>query len=640
MRVPAAQERRLILLLALAACGGPSEIEGPRVEVDFDGDGFYAAPFPSAHRDRTSHIDLSGLPNPRRVELVQTIRTIAANASGGFGRTSGVFFTTTAEPAALPTLAESVEAGASVFLAPVDDLDARIPLYVEFHADGGPHGAPNLLSLVPLQGVPLRAGALHVAVVTRDAFAGVAADTVAILEGVRPDGLEEAAMDDYARAAEAVEAALGEDRVAALAVYRTADPAAEMLAAVESSLARGVPTIEDLALIETYDDFCVFEGRTSMPVYQAGEPPYRTDGGWVFDEGGALVEQRRTDARVFVTLPRAPMPAGGYPGVVFIRTGGGGDRPLIDRGVRAVEGGPAIEAGSGPARNFARAGYAGISVDGPHGGPFRNPRGSDEQLLVFNFENMVALRDNLRQSALEIVLVRHMLDSLTITSTCGGASIDARFDDDHVSLFGHSMGATIAPLALAATPRFEAAILSGAGGSWIENILLKQRPLPTKPLAELLLEYGDAGASLSRADPVLSLVQWAGEAADPPIYAGHITSDVLMFQGIEDTYILPPIANALSLALGADAAGPALEPTLTEVLPFSGRGAIDLPASDNRGDRTVVVVQHAQDPIEDGHEVVFQLEAPKYQYRCFLESLAAGGPPVVPAAGGELDACP
>lgn len=640
MRVPAADQRGLTLaLLALAACGAPGEIEGPRVEVDFDGDGFYAAPFPSAHRDRGAYVDLSGFPNPRGVELVQSLRTIAANASGGFGRTSGVFFTTSAAPSVLPTLADTITADAPIFLAPVDDLDARVPVFVDFRADGGPHGAPNLLSLLPLQGVPLSAGTLYVAVVTRDVFAGVAADMVAVLEGVRPEGLEEAAMDDYARAVEAVTAKLGEDRVAALAVYRTANPAQELVTAVESALARGVPDVSALALIETHGDFCVFEGRTSMPVFQAGEPPYRTEGGWVFD-GAALVEQRRAEARVFVTLPRAPMPAAGYPGVVFIRTGGGGDRPLIDRGVRAMEGGPAVEVGSGPARNFARAGYAAITVDGPHGGPFRNPRNADEQLLVFNFENMVALRDNLRQSALEIVLVRHMLDTLTVTSTCGGTATEARFDDAHVSLFGHSMGATIAPLVLASTSRFEAVVLSGAGGSWIENLLFKQRPLPTKPLAELLLEYGDQGASLHRNDPVLSLVQWAGEAADPPIFAERITSDVLMFQGIADTYITPTIANALTFSLGADIATPFYEPMGVEDLRYVGRSAVELPISDNRGDRTVVVVQHEEDGIEDGHEVVFQLGAPKYQYRCFLASLAAGGPPVVASAQSEWDECP
>ncbi len=49
---------------------------------------------------------------------------------------------------------------------------------------------------------------------------------------------------------------------------------------------------------------------------------------------------------------------------------------------------------------------------------------------------------------------------------------------------------------------------------------------------------------------------------------------------------------------------------------------IALPTGGNRGDSTRVVVQHPEDGIEDGHEVVFQTEAPKRQYRCLLASLA------------------
>ena len=53
---------------------------------------------------------------------------------------------------------------------------------------------------------------------------------------------------------------------------------------------------------------------------------------------------------------------------------------------------------------------------------------------------------------------------------------------------------------------------------------------------------------------------------------------------------------------------------------------------------TAVLTQHAEDGIEDGHEVVFQTEAPKHEYRCFLEGLKTGAP-IVPGPGGALDPC-
>jgi hypothetical protein len=62
------------------------------------------------------------------------------------------------------------------------------------------------------------------------------------------------------------------------------------------------------------------------------------------------------------------MPATGFPLVVLSRTGAGGNRPLVDRGRDAVAGGPAAVAGTGPGQSFARVGFAGISIDGPHTG--------------------------------------------------------------------------------------------------------------------------------------------------------------------------------------------------------------------------------------------------------------------------------
>jgi len=168
------------------------------------------------------------------------------------------------------------------------------------------------------------------------------------------------------------------------------------------------------------------------------------------------------------------------------------------------------------------------------------------------------------------------------------------------------------------------------------------------------------GRELTEHDPVVSLVQWASEPADPPVYNLLLPErpepfpHVLMLQGIVDTYIMPPIANASSLSLGLDLAGPSLDaahPDLSDLRPlesllrFSGGERIGLPASGNRplgggGRATTVVIQHPEDGVEDGHEVVFQTDPPKRQYRCFLESLAATGLPVVPAGGDPAADCP
>ena len=193
-------------------------------------------------------------------------------------------------------------------------------------------------------------------------------------------------------------------------------------------------------------------------------------------------------------------------------------------------------------------------------------------------------------------------------------------------------------------------------------MLYKLKPFPVKPLAEVLIGYKTRHRELVLGDPALALVQWAAEAADPPVYGDRIVvplgsqraRHVLMVQGIVDHYILPPMANATSLSLGLDLAGPELDTTVPEsaafdslgsVLSFSGRRAIDLPARGNRAHAdgshsTAVVVQWPSDGIEDGHEVIFQRAEPKYQYRCFLQSFAAGTEPRVPVGIASDAVCP
>ena len=664
--------RLAIPLLLAAGCGDDPAAQpaGPvsaRMDYTREG-GFFAAPFPCETRRRADGtIDVADFPNPTRARFVTSLLAILEDDARGFGSTSPIYFAFDAELAAFESsYAESLDPDAPVFLVSVDpdapDHLRRYPVEARFAADGGPFGDENLLSLLPLQGVPLRPGVRYAAVVRRT-LTDANGDPVeppaamrALAEGRRPAGMDDAAFAEYRAALEALGPdGIAADELAAVAVFRTEDPTAVFARSVEAALASPLPALEAPPVqTDLFDGYCVYEGALEMPIYQQGEPPFDGEGGaWVLGADGAPVLQGTERARVVVTVPRAAMPAGGYPTVIFSRTGGGGDRPLVDRGTRATPGGDAIEPGSGPARDFADVGYAGASIDGPHGG-LRNVTGGDEQLLIFNVDNPIAMRDNIRQSALELVLAAHVVPEIVLdTSDCPGAPAETRFDAGTLALMGHSMGATIAPLALAFEPRYRAALLSGAGGSWIQNVVYKESPIPVRPVAEALL--GVAGRwRLHEHDPVLMLLQWGGESADPPAYGRRILREpegdprhVLMMQGIVDTYILPPIANATSLSLGLDLAGPALDETeervahfapLRDHLPLAGRRAIPLPASANYvGATTAVVTQHPEDGIEDGHETVFQTTQPKAQYRCFLATLAAGRAPTVPAPGAT---CP
>jgi hypothetical protein len=616
----------------------------------------YDAPFPSDDLVVHGRVDVSRFPNPRHIEYVEQYRALLAR-NDGFATSAGIFFRLTGalDPARLPDLAETIGANAPVFLVGVDagapDRGERYPVTVTFEADGGSYGAPDLLTLLPLQGVALRPHTRYAAVVTTD------------LLDVSGQPLAAASADTLARFGDTVtELALPPSRIAGLTVFTTGDPTRELTIVRDAALAMPLPRPEQLfARTDVFEDFCVYHTTIAVPDWQGGTPPFQTPalgGTWQFAADGTPIVQRVEDANLVLTIPRQAMPEAGFPLLVFVRTGGGVDRPLVDRGQVVSPGAFLVVPGEGPARYLARAGFAGLSVDGPLGG-LRNTTMADEQFAIFNVENGGAIRDNLRESALEIALIAHVAGSLHLaardcppagTSELGPA--DVSFDAGHFGVMGHSTGATIATIAASIEPLYRVLILSGAGGSWIENIMFKQKPLVIAPVAELLLRDD---IPLAEDAPALSLVQWALEPSDPPVYAGRMREGpqprhVLMEQGIVDEYILPRIANASSLALGLDLAGRELDterdPRLADQQPIGplldliGRQMIALPASGNSGTSTTVLVQQPEDGVEDGHEVVFQTDGPKHQIECFLASWLATGTPSVPANAGRDQPCP
>lgn len=667
-----------VMLSLLAAACGRSEIPGVQVKMSLDrSNDFFAAPMPSVDlQGPGGRYDLSRFPGRDEADFLGVAFELIEEEADGAGLASAVFFQLTGavDEDLLPDIFASVREDSAVFLLNVDDPNSpqyleRHPIDVEFRArDAGRHGTANQLSLLPLQGAPLRPHTLYAAVVLRDLgdpdghLLGVSPTMMRLAAGRRPEDLDAEDFKAFERALEALVAdGIRLDHIAGLAVFETSDPTAQTRAVREYALANHLPRLGDaLEVSDFFEDYCTFHTTVEMPVYQDGDPPYFSGGGrWRFDTLGRPILRGHQPANVWITIPRQVMPEGGFPLAVFVRTGGGGERPLVDRGtsVDPTFNGP-VEPGTGPALWFARAGYAGISIDGPHGG-LRNPQGWDEQLLVFNFLNPAALRDNIRQSALELSLIPAMLAGWSFdASACEGVSAlrgeaEVYFDPERSALMGHSTGATIAPLAVALEPHFRGLILSGAGGSYIQNIMEKQSPYPILPFAEASLGYGEDEHLYTQA-PLLSIVQWAADPADPVAYMREIVHEpgtefprhVLMLQGIVDTYNPPPIANAASLALGLDLAGPALDAqspaldefrSLSQLLGLAGRSQVRLPAQGNVGGGiTAVVVQHEEDGIQDGHEVAFQRPAPKYQYQCFLRTLGPG-PPLVPK--GEDPRC-
>ncbi|MFI5301257.1 MAG: hypothetical protein ACHREM_24500, partial [Polyangiales bacterium] len=544
---------------------------------------FYDAPFPSDDlRHSDGSIDLSRFPNPDAIDMMNQAKSMASTATGGFATSAGVFFQLTGsiDGVTLPTVAQSITPTSPAFLIAIDpaapDYQKRYPVMFQFDDDGGPFGAPNLLSMVPLQGVPLRPGGRYAAVITTALVPAISAEMQSLASGAAPMGMSADVLAEYTGAiSEIGKAGTLASALSGVSVFTTGKPADQLGVMKAAIHALPVPTPDKAwAANEIFDDYCVYSTTIKLPDFQHGNSPYSNPsdgGGWKLDGSGQPVLGSYEESTLTITIPRTTIPAGGFPLVVFIQTGAGGLRALVDRGAQATNGGPPIVQGSGPARDFAKVGFAGLQLQLPLEG-LRNPSNINEDFAIFNVSNAIALRDNVRESALELTITPDIAKLLSLdVSACPGAksasgATTASFDTTKLALFGHSMGAWIAPLTLAWEPRFGAAILSGAGGSWIENVMDKLQPVDVRPLVELLLGYRTYERTLTANDAALSLFQWAAEPSDPMVYDHRVVRDVpsgasphnvLMVQGIVDHYILPSIADATSLPLGLDLAGPA-----------------------------------------------------------------------------------
>ena len=286
---------------------------------------FFAAPFPSDDRlAKDGHVDLTGYPNPSQNLMVAQITDLISRDARGFATTGGVFLSLTGDvdPSSLPDMLASTQAGASVMLVGVDDaapdLGRLYPASVAFAAEGGDYAPPHLLSIVPLQGVPLRPNTLYAAVVTRKVKdthgepLGISTDMQGLARGGKPRGMSDDAYAHYGRAL----ATLGKTgidvaQIAGLAVFTTGDPTAQLRTTTREAVAKPVPPLTaPIAQTDGFDGYCVYNTRLAMPDYQSGTPPYDTLGGdWVFDAQGHAIVQRLAPANVYLTVPRAPMPS-------------------------------------------------------------------------------------------------------------------------------------------------------------------------------------------------------------------------------------------------------------------------------------------------------------------------------------------
>jgi hypothetical protein len=409
------------------------------------------------------------------------------------------------------------------------------------------------------------------------------------------------------------------DRAVGAAVFRTQDPTtglAAIAAQLDGMQAPGPDAVGELLdpLPAESGSYTALEGSYGTPIYQQGMTPYGSSGGDIrFDDDGEPVMATTLALRFVLAIPDGPVPDAGYP-VVLYHHGTGGDAASFVR--------------DGTAEQLAQVGVASIGIDAPVHGQ-RRPAGVDPTLLFFNINNVLALRDNIRQGAVDLLVLERFVAAFDLPAGTSPTGEPIRFDPDAIFAMGHSQGGLTLPLMLPFARYVRGAMLSGAGASITSSILYKTSPVDIPALARGFLALAP-DEPLDLFHPVMALVQAFSDSADAVNYAPHYYRwpgarglDLWATQGLLDRDAPPEVTDALVTAIGMSPVGPTPRPV--EGLMLRGIEGLDYPASGNleAADGTFTAV-YSQYP-DDGHFLIFENPDAEAQLRHFFETLARDG---------------
>jgi predicted esterase len=284
------------------------------------------------------------------------------------------------------------------------------------------------------------------------------------------------------------------------------------------------------------------------PIFQQGDLPYDyvEDGGNFVVENGVPVVQDEFDVRFSLTIPPStvPMPAEGYPIVLYAHGTGGDYRSYARNGVGAM---------------LAEQGIAVMGVDQIHHGE-RLPGGGDPSIPVFNVLNPLSLRDNARQSALDVVQQARLIDALAVPITVTGRVAPVTFDTSKIYFYGHSQGGVNGPLFLAIDDQAQGGVLSGAGAVFVIAVVDKTEPINIADILTLALGLPGVGMDplvrehMVYEHPLLALLTTWVDVADTASYAhlihrsprpGFAPKSVLQTEGVSDPFTPPLTIEAL-----------------------------------------------------------------------------------------------
>ncbi|MCB9584411.1 MAG: hypothetical protein H6718_03395 [Polyangiaceae bacterium] len=614
---------------------------------------FFDHPWPSDFRlDSDGSIHLQGYPNPRAVPLLRDYVEAMKGVIHGFSPVAAGYlrFTGPIDVSTLPSgpLA-TTDATSSVQLIDVDpsspDVGKRWPVSLHWQADAGVYWPENTLAFMPAFGHPLRGGT-HYALVVTDALHAEngslgPADELSTLLGSTAPTEPAALASHYAALASTLDAleSAGVERqhIVHLTSFTTNDPTAQT-----QELADWVkqnyqaPTASAWQAMDPVAGTDVYEGMYGpSPDFQRGNIPFASfgDGGELaFDAQGNPEVQRDFDLRFALTVPDAtacPMPAEGYPIVLYAHGTGGSYRSFVRSGHEGPE--------------LAKRCIATMGIDQIFHGTRPGADGGNPEVLFFNVSNPVAARANGPQSAIDVVQqARLFTESATsIPASVSRTGSEIRFDTSRLMFMGHSQGGLNGPMFLAVDDAARGAVLSGSASLISITLLEKTEPVDVAALVRnVFLALSPAEQSeLNELHPELSLAQTIVDPTDPIHYVpliikrphpGFAPKSILMTEGVNadgtgDSYAPPHGIEVEAVAMGLSPIEPVVR--LPAELAWSpDLAAFSVPAAGVSGNlaggaASGGLMQWVPTG-GDGHFVIYNIPAAMDQCTGFLRNLA------------------
>ncbi len=285
----------------------------------------------------------------------------------------------------------------------------------------------------------------------------------------------------------------------------------------------------------------------------------------------------RMDQRLAVTfaLPRGPVPAGGFPTVIW-----GHGLSNHRRHMFSV------------ANALARRGIATVAIDfstfGTRGDPtdlttqepgtYRGPDGIGDraeysaEAFFGHLTSIVAFRDNMRQSVLDLVQLRRLLsnpalDLSFVADEYGGVA--PTLDRTRVGYAGDSLGGLMGTIFTSVSPETNPVLLNVPGGGMFTTVA-PDAPILAATVGILpTLAFGAPTAEATdRFHPIMQLAQLGADPADPACFARYVTQpedgsrghDVWMVESLWDEIISNRSTELIAREMGLAQLLPAASP--------------------------------------------------------------------------------